>query len=139
MAADRPGSLPRQPRTSALRIPRFLRPNDQRAVGPLLALGLALLAAAWALRGGPAGRLVDAERLPQRENRFQVDVNRAGAAELAAIPEVGPALAGRIVAYRQQVGGIRRPEQLLEVRGIGPKTLEAIRPFLAPIEAPPER
>lgn len=123
-----------------MRIPRFLRPNDRRALGALVALGLAALAVAWALRGGWSGRFVDVERLPRRENHFQVDVNRAGAAELAAIPEVGPALAARIIEYRQRAGGIRRREQLLEVRGIGPKTLETIGPFLAPIEAtPPDR
>jgi competence protein ComEA len=57
-----------------------------------------------------------------------VDVNNADAEVLAAgLAGVGPAIAERIVAYREEFGPFRSAEDLLEVRGIGPATLENIR------------
>ena len=45
----------------------------------------------------------------------QVDINTAGAAELERLPEIGPALAQRIVAHRARHGRFGRPEELLQV------------------------
>ncbi len=59
-----------------------------------------------------------------------VDLNRADAAELETIPGIGPALAGRIVAWREANGRFRTLDDLVKVRGIGPKTLEKLRPYL---------
>jgi competence ComEA-like helix-hairpin-helix protein len=59
-----------------------------------------------------------------------IDLNRADAAALETLPGVGPVLAARIVAYRDSVGGLTSPEELLAVRGIGPATLERLRPRL---------
>ena len=61
----------------------------------------------------------------------RIDPNRASASELVRLPGIGPALAGRIVADRDQHGGFPSPEALLRVRGIGPKTLDRIRGFLS--------
>jgi competence ComEA-like helix-hairpin-helix protein len=58
-----------------------------------------------------------------------VDVNRATAAELERLPGIGPALAQRIVAYRDSAGGFATVEQLERVRGIGP----ALRGRIAPL------
>ena len=58
-----------------------------------------------------------------------VDVNRDPEVELARLPGVGPALAARIVAAREE-GALSRPEDLLEVSGIGPATLESMREHL---------
>lgn len=52
-----------------------------------------------------------------------INVNTATAAELEALPGVGPALAGRIVAYRAANGPFASPQDLLAVSGIGEKTL----------------
>lgn len=68
--------------------------------------------------------------------RFVVDVNRAEVDELQALPEVGPSLSARIIEYRQEQGGFSTLEELLEVPGIGPRTLEQLRPMLT-IEAQP--
>lgn len=54
-------------------------------------------------------------------------VNQVPAVELERLPGIGPALAGRIVEERRRRGGFRRVEELLEVRGIGPRVLEGIR------------
>jgi competence protein ComEA len=57
-----------------------------------------------------------------------VDINTANAKELAQeLSYIGPVKAQRIVEYREQIGGFISPEQLLEVYGIGPKTLERNR------------
>ena len=59
-----------------------------------------------------------------------VDLNRATAAELERLPGVGPALAGRILEARRTRGRFKAAEELLEVRGIGPATLERLRPLV---------
>ena len=46
------------------------------------------------------------------------------------IPLIGPALAGRIIAYRQERGPFARVADVVNVRGIGPKTLERVEPWL---------
>ncbi len=56
-----------------------------------------------------------------------LDLNRATAEELTALPGVGPVLAGRVVAYRDSVGGFRAVDELLAVKGIGPATLARFR------------
>ena len=56
-----------------------------------------------------------------------LDLNRAGAAELDALPGIGPVLARRIVEYRRQHGPFRRVEELRAVRGVGPRLLEKLR------------
>lgn len=56
-----------------------------------------------------------------------IDLNRATAGELEQVRGIGPALAARIIAHRDQVGGFGRVEDLIEVRGIGPATLESMR------------
>ncbi len=55
-----------------------------------------------------------------------IDVNRASAAELVALPGVGPVTARRIVAFRQEQGRFARAEDLTKVPGIGPKTFARI-------------
>ena len=56
----------------------------------------------------------------------RVDVDRASAADLQALPGIGPALAGRIVANRDSVGPFRGLQQLGRVKGIGPATLKRL-------------
>ncbi|MGQ9560976.1 MAG: ComEA family DNA-binding protein [Candidatus Oleimicrobiaceae bacterium] len=59
-----------------------------------------------------------------------VDINRASAAELEKLPHIGPALAQRIVAYREQWGPFRSIEEIKQVKGIGERTFARIRPYL---------
>ncbi len=60
----------------------------------------------------------------------KLDPNRASELELDRLPRVGPAVARAIVRHREETGGFGSPEDLLRVRGIGPATLERIRPHL---------
>jgi competence protein ComEA len=60
-----------------------------------------------------------------------IDLNRASAEDLAAVPGIGPALAQRIVEYRQAHGSFQKIEDLEEkVLGFGAKKVEKIKPFL---------
>lgn len=58
-----------------------------------------------------------------------LDLNRATQTQLETVPGIGPALARRIIAYREAHGGFQTYEELDEVSGIGPSTLEKFRPF----------
>lgn len=59
-----------------------------------------------------------------------LNINTANAEELDALPGVGPATAKAIVDHRSANGPFRSVDGLLEVRGIGPAKLEAIRPLV---------
>ncbi len=59
-----------------------------------------------------------------------VDINRATAAELQAIPGIGPVIADRIVAYRGEHGPFRQVDELMQVAGVGEKTLARIAPLV---------
>lgn len=60
----------------------------------------------------------------------RLDLNRATAEELQAIPGIGPVIAQRIVAYRNEHGAFREPEELMEVPGVGEKTFARIAPLV---------
>ncbi len=60
-----------------------------------------------------------------------IDLNRASAADLEAVPGIGPALAKRIVEYRKAHGPFKKVDDLGEkVLGFGGKKVEKIKPFL---------
>lgn len=61
----------------------------------------------------------------------RIDLNSASAIELETLPRIGPALAGRIVAHRSANGPFATVDHLVGVKGIGPRTLERLRPYVA--------
>ncbi|HUY92937.1 MAG TPA: helix-hairpin-helix domain-containing protein [Pirellulales bacterium] len=111
----------------------LLRRADQAAVAGLALAALISLAVYWCVQGGAAGRLIEIDREPRRQVEFLVDLNQADWPELAQLPEIGESLAKRIVEMRRERGPYLDHEDLRRVRGIGPKTLERIRPYLRPM------
>ena len=65
------------------------------------------------------------------EPPYQVDINSASQIVLQEIPGVGPVISGEIIAYREQNGAFNSVDELLEVKGIGEKTLEKIKPYIS--------
>ena len=61
---------------------------------------------------------------------FPININTATAEQLDLLPEIGPVLAQRIVAYRNAFGDFESIEDLLRVNGIGHKTLDKIRNYI---------
>lgn len=59
-----------------------------------------------------------------------VNINDADAGQLSLLPRIGPALAERIVEFRDENGKFSSPDDLMLVRGIGEKTMELLRPFV---------
>jgi competence protein ComEA len=59
-----------------------------------------------------------------------VNLNTASESQLEGLPDVGPVTAQAILAYRQQNGGFTSVDQLLDVQGIGPKTLAQLTPYV---------
>jgi len=97
--------------------------------GVLASLGL--VAMALAVAAGPAlavegDKGETAKNAPSR----QIDINKATAVELTAIPGVGTVIAERIVDFRDKQGPFLRVEDLLKIRGIGEKSFQKIRPHV---------
>ena len=60
----------------------------------------------------------------------RIDLDRADVTDITRLPRVGPALAQRIVAWRAQHGAFGSLERLDSVSGVGPKMVDALRPWV---------
>ena len=125
--------------------------NDKRAALLLACLALAGAAVRYALSPSPssppgdvqlqsptpspgAGLRETARRAAQLSRPLapgeRIDLDRADVTEITRLPRVGTALAQRIVAWRTEHGLFGSLARLDSVPGIGPKLLEAIRPWV---------
>ena len=68
-----------------------------------------------------------------------IDLNAATIKELEELPGVGPVTAQRIIEARQKSGRFRRVEDLLAIRRISTKRLEALRPYVTVSPPPPRK
>ena len=101
----------------------------RRISAALLVLVLACATVAAQETGRPAAK-ADAAALPG-----SVNLNTATVAQLEALPGIGPAVAQRIVEYRQKSGGFKKVEELMNVRGIGETTFLKLKALIT-ITAP---
>lgn len=60
----------------------------------------------------------------------KIDVDRADVIDLTRLPRIGPALAQRIIVWREQHGAFGNMARLDSVSGVGPKLLDALRPYV---------
>ena len=115
----------------------WLNKRDQVFVGVFVAIFLALSGYHWATLGGWGMRPIEIERLPARQYDFRIDINSASWVEWTQIEGIGETTAQKIITDREANGPFRKIDDLLRVKGIGPKTLEKMRPFLLePTERP---
>lgn len=128
-----------------------MNPSERRALtrAAVLILASGVVRWGWEVRRGPPvapaslgsdlpGLLAEATALNEEERRRieplgegeRIELNRVGEVDLDRLPGVGPSTAKAIVESRDRRGGFGALEELLEVRGIGPATLEKIRPHV---------
>jgi comEA protein len=65
-----------------------------------------------------------------KEEPKPVNINTAGSEELQELPGIGPAYAERIIEWREENGEFTSIDQLLEIRGIGERRMEQLRPYV---------
>ena len=83
----------------------------------LILVALAVTAVAWTAESSqPSG---------------VVNINTASSEELELLPRVGPALAGRIIEFREANGSFEGAEELVAVKGIGEKSLSSLLPYVS--------
>jgi competence ComEA-like helix-hairpin-helix protein len=64
-------------------------------------------------------------------SKGKVNLNSADASQLALLPRVGPSLAQKILDFRKQNGAFKSAEDLMLVRGVGEKTFQLLKPYIA--------
>ena len=67
-----------------------------------------------------------------------ININTAGASELQQVPGIGPSTAQKILDTRKSYGAFKSVDDLLAIKGIGPKKLEKMRKYLT-VGKPPSR
>jgi competence protein ComEA len=102
-----------------------------RRLGRLMSAAVLALALTTAAHAAPATHASD----QAAAGAARVNVNTASAAELAKLPGIGPAKAQAIVEYRAK-SPFALPDDLVKVKGIGPKLLDQIRDRITVGDAP---
>ena len=59
-----------------------------------------------------------------------ININTAGKDELIKLPGVGESMAEKIMQYRTEHSGFKKPEDIMKVKGIGKKKFEKIKPYI---------
>lgn len=108
----------------------ILRSSDQIVTALLATIVLGLMIVRWVQLSGWGADPVEIDELPPVANQFRLEVNSASTIEWSQLDGIGEVLAERIVESRERAGDFENIDDLLRVEGIGPRTLEQIRPWL---------
>jgi len=87
-----------------------------------MALGFSVSAASPSPTGNPSAQAGGDKQL--------VNINTAGVEQLDKLPRIGAKVALRIIDYRKKNGSFKRIQDLMNVKGIGPKVFEKLQPLI---------
>jgi competence protein ComEA len=82
------------------------------------------------VESAPPAASVDKSSKGGKHPTAPINLGSATKEQLEELPGIGPAMADKILQYRQQHGGIGSVDELRAIRGLGPKKLEKIRPWV---------
>lgn len=134
-ADARPGEPPSQqgdaaPDSTGTWATLWLTDRDVAVFTALAFLVFVLLVARWVQLSGWGSHEIEIGRLTSIAHHQQLDLNEATWVELAQLEGIGEALAGRIIEDRETHGLFHTVDELDRVKGIGPKMLDRLRPYL---------
>ena len=107
-----------------------------------LVMLLASFAMPWSLRAVPIIHLQNDPRTRPNDEVIScldcnplvfgrpLNINRASVQHLKSLPNIGEKRAADIVVHRTQFGDFDSVDELVDVKGIGPKTLNRLRPYI---------
>ena len=98
----------------------------------VMMLGIAVAASAQVSTAKPAksGTRQSATKATKASPGAPVNLNTATQAQLVSLPGIGPKAAQRIIEYRQKNGNFKKPEDLMNVKGIGEKSFLKLKPLV---------
>lgn len=106
------------------------RRRDQLVFGTLMIAMVVLMGIHWARMSGFGMRPVEIERHEARAYEYKLEINSANWVEWTQLDGIGDQLARRIVSDREEKGPFKSVNDLNRVPGIGPKTIEKLRPWI---------
>lgn len=107
-----------------------LHRSDRLVVGIAVFSGLLLLAVSWIRLSDWGRKPIEAGRVSARRYDARIDINGAAWIDWVHMDGIGEVLADRILEDRAANGPFTSIDDLQRVRGIGPKTVEKLRPWL---------
>ncbi len=79
----------------------------------------------------PLQKAQHAPKGAKKNPETKVNINTATLVQLQTLPRIGAKVAQRILDYRQAHNGFKSIDELRNVKGVGPKVLESLKPYLA--------
>ena len=107
-----------------------LNRGDQLFIGVAAILALGLMSVQWVHLSGWGMQPIEIEQIQPRQFEYRIDINSAEWIEWVQMQGIGETLANRIIENREQNGPFESIDDLQRVKGIGPKTVEKLRPWI---------